>query len=238
MKVLAVEDDEVMLMVISGAIRALGHEVLTATDGIQAMEILKAGGIGVVVSDWKMPRMDGMALCREVRRSRDGYVYFILLSVAESTDENHRAALAAGVDDFLSKPFVKRELLARLHVAERILGFTHQVNRLESFLPICMHCRRVRDDKNYWQQIEGYINERTGTQFSHGVCPECYEVHIVPQLRALDEESPPSGHRGGTEGSNPPRSWRMRQSRWTAPSRRFSPGTRGRRHRLQCSTAV
>ncbi len=191
MKVLVVEDDEVSLRGIAAAIRALGHEVLTAGDGSEALTRVRCEKIGVIVSDWKMPVLDGLALCRSVRVESEDYIYFILLSATEASDENYTAALNAGVDDFLTKPLSKRELVGRLHVAERILKFTNQVHQLESFLPICSHCRRVRDDRNYWQKIESYINERTGTQFSHGVCPDCYETHLVPQLRRLGIEPPP-----------------------------------------------
>ena len=192
MKVLVVEDEEVSLIGTAGSIRALGHEVLPAINGAEALAIIQETKIGVVVSDWKMPVLDGLSLCRAIRANHADYIYFILLSIAQASDENHAAALSAGVDDFLTKPISKRELVARLHVAERILRFTTQVNQLESFLPICSHCRRVRDDQNYWKQIENYINERTGTQFSHGVCPDCYEAYLVPQLRRLGIEPPPA----------------------------------------------
>ena len=58
--------------------------------------------------------------------------------------------------------------------------YTTQVHRLEEMMPMCSYCKKIRDDKNYWQQIESYINERTGTEISHSVCPECYLslIHI------------------------------------------------------------
>ena len=58
-----------------------------------------------------------------------------------------------------------------------------------TFLPICAYCKKVRDDHEYWQQIESYLNERVGTRFSHGICPECYETHVMPAMerfRATD----------------------------------------------------
>jgi len=65
------------------------------------------------------------------------------------------------------------------------------VRQLESFLPICSYCKNVRDDKNYWQRIETFLHARTGTNFSHGVCPECYESQIRPMLTAEGMEAPP-----------------------------------------------
>jgi hypothetical protein len=103
------------------------------------------------------------------------------------------------VDDFLTKPLEFTELWTRLRVAERILGFTRQVKLLEEMLPICSYCKKVRDDRNYWQQIEGYISERTGFDFSHSVCPDCYQRVVIPELEqlkaAMSAVPPPSSER-------------------------------------------
>jgi Response regulator containing a CheY-like receiver domain and a GGDEF domain len=143
----------------------------------------------VIVSDWIMPGMDGLELCRHVRaRVKTEYVYFILLTSREADLENQRAAIEAGVDDFLVKPLDRQELWMRLRVAERILRYATQVQQLEAFLPICSYCKKVRDDQNYWQQIEGYINARTGSEFSHSVCPDCYARVVLPELEEIKRE--------------------------------------------------
>lgn len=190
MKVLAVEDDPVALAVLSRALRRLGHEVVTAPDGNAALELLKHDPVRVVVSDWMMPNMDGLEFCRRLRALvGSDYVYFILLSAKLPSEENQRAAIEAGVDDFLQKPLVNQEIWMRLRVAERILLFATQVRQLEQFLPICCYCKKIRDDRNYWQQIESYINARTGTDFSHSVCPDCYSNVVTPQLDQLRRET-------------------------------------------------
>jgi hypothetical protein len=61
----------------------------------------------------------------------------------------------------------------RLCVAERILEYSRQIRLLKELLPICMYCKKIRDDGNYWEQIESYIHAHTGSHFSHGICPEC-----------------------------------------------------------------
>jgi sigma-B regulation protein RsbU (phosphoserine phosphatase) len=185
MRILVAEDDPVGRLTLAASLKALGHEPVLAVDGIEALTAYAKEPFRIVVSDWRMPRLDGLELCQHIRRQRAAYVYFILITNAESSDENHDAALAAGVDDFLVKPVVPRELKMRIRVAERILGFTAQVRQLEDFLPICGYCKKVRDDKNYWQQIESYINARSGTRFSHGVCPDCYERVVAPELKKL-----------------------------------------------------
>ncbi len=189
MKILAVEDDPVASAVLVQTLRRLGHEVVVAVNGEQALRILTSDPVRVVVSDWVMPDVDGLELCRRVRaRLGEDYVYFILLTSQQPSEANQREAIEAGVDDFLQKPLVTQEIWMRLRVAERILRYATQVRQLEAFLPICGYCKKVRDDQNYWQQIEGYINARTGTDFSHSVCPDCYTQVIAPQLEQLSRE--------------------------------------------------
>jgi len=195
-KILAVEDDVVSRAVLRTALRRLKHDVIEAVDGEDAWVKLQAEPVRVVVSDWMMPRADGLDLCRRIRAQRGkDYTYFILLTSRDATEENQRAAADAGVDDFLTKPLDLPELWTRLRVAERILHYTTQVRQLEELLPICSYCKKIRDDQNYWQQMEGYINERTGSEFSHSVCPDCYTRVVIPELeqvKAAHAAKPPT----------------------------------------------
>ncbi len=186
MKILAVEDDLVSGAVLRQALRRLGHEVLEAKDGNAAWDLLQREAVRVVVSDWTMPGSDGLEFCRRIRaRTGTEYIYFILLTSHNATQENQTTAADAGVDDFLTKPLNLTELWTRLRVAARILSYTTQVRQLEEMLPICSYCKKIRDDQNYWQQLEGYISERTGSDFSHSVCPDCYQRVVVPELEQL-----------------------------------------------------
>jgi DNA-binding response OmpR family regulator len=190
MKVLAVEDDPVAQLLLESALKSLGHEVVLAADGEAAWAALSDHSLRVVVSDWRLPKLDGLDLCRRIRAERDDYVCVILLTQHLATGENLDEAFAAGVDEFLTKPVDARELRLRLHVATRILGFTSELRQLEHYLPICGYCKKVRDDQAYWQEIETYVTARAGTRFSHGICPECYERITVPQLKRLGIENP------------------------------------------------
>lgn len=190
MKVLAIEDQAVAALQLMTLLKSLGHEAEHAKDATDALIKLKQGGYRAVVCDWRMPGIDGLEFCRMVRGNGGDYVYFILISSTPVTRESRATALAAGVDDFLAKPIDPEALGMRLHVAERIIRLTGQVSRLESFLPICGYCKKIRDDQAYWQEIESYFSERQGTQFSHGICPTCYEREIVPQLKRLGIEKP------------------------------------------------
>jgi sigma-B regulation protein RsbU (phosphoserine phosphatase) len=191
LNILVVEDDILARKIICRSLNRLGHEVVEAADGEEAWTLFQAGGVRVVVSDWMMPRLDGLELCRRIRARLDSdYVYFVLLTGNSANDENQRIAAEAGVDDFLTKPLDQQEMWMRLRVAERILRYATQVSQLEAFLPICSYCKKIRDDKNYWQQIESYINQRTGTDFSHSVCPDCYQRVIMPELEKLRAARP------------------------------------------------
>ena len=115
----------------------------------------------------------------------DEYTYVILLTANAQTVENYYAAMEAGVDDFLEKPLDREKLWSRLRVAERILSYTKRIGRLESMLPICSYCKRIREAHAYWKQVEEYMTEHTGITFSHSICPECYEKVIKPQLKSM-----------------------------------------------------
>lgn len=189
MKILAVEDDLVARKILVQALHRLGHEVAEANDGGEALRTLETQPARVIVSDWLMPEMDGLELCRRIRSQvNTEYTYFILLTSRTADHANQREAIEAGVDDFLTKPLDLQELWMRLRVAERILRYATQVQQLEAFLPICSYCKKVRDDHNYWQQIEAYINQRTGSEFSHSICPDCYARIILPELQRMKAE--------------------------------------------------
>lgn len=191
MRILTVEDDPVARLVLHQALAKLGHDPVPAADGEGALEALAKEAVRVVVSDWTMPRLDGLELCRRVRaRAGADYVYFILLTGRTADLHNREQAADAGVDDFLTKPLDFTELWMRLRVAERILRYATQVRQLEAFLPICSYCKKVRDDQDYWQQIESYINARTGTDFSHSICPGCYTQVVLPQIEQLKAATP------------------------------------------------
>src|SRR5579863_4858994 len=190
MRVLAVEDDAASRAILCRSLERLGHEVIETKDGDEAWRAWLKEKPRVAVSDWQMPKLDGLRLCSRIRAQQgQEYLYFILLTGTGATGQNRRAAAEAGVDDFLTKPIDLSEMWMRLRVAERILAYTTQVHRLEEMMPMCSYCKKIRDDRNYWQQIESYINERTGTEISHSVCPDCYQRVVIPELNRLQREA-------------------------------------------------
>jgi putative two-component system response regulator len=122
MRVLVVDDDPVTTEIVVHDLRHYGYDVTAASNGLEAFELVRSGRFRLVVSDWQMPVMDGLELCREIRkRNSYGYVYFILLTSSAGV-ANVVHGLDAGADDFLTKPFQPEELLMRLRTGERILA--------------------------------------------------------------------------------------------------------------------
>jgi DNA-binding response OmpR family regulator len=192
MKILAAEDHAVARTLLCRALRQLGHEVVEAVDGARAWTLFQADPVRVVVSDWMMPQLDGLELCRRIRARPDAdYVYFILLTQLDANAENKHAAADAGVDDFLHKPLNADELWMRLRTAERIIEYATRVRQLERLLPICSYCKKIRSDQNYWQDIEAYLLQHSGSHFSHSVCPDCYQRIVIPQLLEAGIRPPP-----------------------------------------------
>ena len=185
MRILVAEDDAVCRTIIEKEIRRFGHEPVPAEDGNIAWGRYRMEHFQVVVTDWFMPGVDGLEFCRRIRADlRPRYTYVIVLT-AVTTREGYLEGMRAGADDFLVKPLDAAQLGARLMVAERVLALQTELRTLEGLLPICSYCKRIREGKDYWQQVEAYIAARTEARFSHSICPDCYQKHVVPELEAL-----------------------------------------------------
>lgn len=189
MRILLVEDDPVSLSFLKAFISKLGHEVHSAADGETAWRMYQSGEYQLIVSDWNMPGFSGLDLCAKIRAagSRE-YTYFILVTSLQG-QERLAEAMEAGVDDFLPKPVDMDTLTVRLQVAVRILAFHRQIGLLQQLLPICMYCKKIRDDKDFWVNVESYFKAHTGADFTHSLCPDCHREKIQPQFDALRAEN-------------------------------------------------
>ena len=179
-----------------------GYEVTATRDGKEAWEVLRdTKGPLIAILDWMMPAMDGTEICRRVRQIPHRVSPYIILLTARTTRQDIAVGLEAGANDYVAKPFDHGELRARLQAGVRMLELQialtervrqlenalARVKRLQGLLPICSYCKRVRNDHNYWQQVEAYITEHSEAAFSHGICPECYEKVVRPELERCPE---------------------------------------------------
>ena len=128
LRILAVDDDPTTLALLEKYLAAGGYEVLTASNGVEAMRYLLTSGASAVITDWVMPEMDGLELCRAIRTHEGiSFTYVIVVTAHETTEEQIVEAFEAGADNYLAKPLRRRELLARLHAGERIVKLQHEI---------------------------------------------------------------------------------------------------------------
>lgn len=179
MKVLIAEDDPVSRRILEKLLSNCGYNVVVCDDGLKAWATYETGDYRLIISDWMMPAIDGLDLVRRVREvKRTEYCYFILLT-AKTGKENFLAAMDAGIDDYLTKPLDKDEIIVRLRVAERILGLKRDIRMLRGTLPICAWCKRIRDDDRLWHSVEEYLSTHSAADFSHSICPVCESQHFA-----------------------------------------------------------
>ena len=197
MTVLVADDLDVNRKLLRTLLAVDGYEVIEASNGVEALKILQAAtGPMVGLIDWEMPQMEGIEVCRQTRElPSPPPLYLILLTVRDSK-QDIVAGLQGGANDYITKPFDKTELLARVGIGKQMVQLQQaltervaelkeallNVKQLGGLLPICSYCKKIRDDQNYWQQVEAYVGKHSEAKFSHSICPQCYEDIIKPQM--------------------------------------------------------
>jgi DNA-binding response OmpR family regulator len=178
MRILVAEDDPTARHALNGLLRALGHDVIAVADGEEALEHCSLDPVPVVITNWQMPHIDGLELCRRIRAARRRRYTYIIVVTAYEGRENFLTGMEAGADDFVTKPLDAAMLAARLRVAERVISLQAEVSHLKGLLPICMYCHKIRDGQDSWHPIDQYLAERTNSHLSHGICPDCFDVQV------------------------------------------------------------
>ncbi len=193
MRVLIAEDDITSRRLLEVSLSRSGYEVLAVGDGDEAWRMLQGDDPQrLVILDWMMPGKDGIDICRRLRsQPRESYIYVILVTT-KTKAEDIVAGLEAGADDYLTKPYDPHELRCRVKNGERILGLesalakkirelqeaSSHVKQLQGLLPICMYCKKIRDDSDTWHRLETYIEHNSDALFSHSLCEECRHEHF------------------------------------------------------------
>ena len=134
MNVLIADDDGITRLLLSSSLRKMGHTVREAETGAAAWEAWVEERQPLVISDWMMPGMDGLAFCRKIRGEQSADLTYVILLTARSGKENYLEAMTAGVDDFIVKPFDKEQFAAHIRVAGRILGLHEGVRAANDVL--------------------------------------------------------------------------------------------------------
>jgi phosphoserine phosphatase RsbU/P len=199
MRILIAEDDLTSRTALAGVLKKEGHQVELTVDGEEAWQMLqKPSSPTIVILDWMMPKMDGLEVARRVRTLQTDRKPYIIMLTTRGEKADIVAGLAAGANDYLSKPFDAGELRARVNVGCRMVEMQaelaskieelrqalEQIKTLRGIVPICSSCKKIRDDAGYWHQVEVYVHSHTEAEFSHGICPECMKKLYPDFLRS------------------------------------------------------
>lgn len=188
-RIVIAEDESLVAEMITGMLAELGHTVVGwAVDGVEAIKMTQQLQPTAVLMDIKMPDMDGL---EAARRIADSCPTPVVVLTAYETQEMIEQASAARVGAYLTKPpngqdmqraltiavarFTDMQELRRLN--DELQAALETVNTLSGLLPICSHCKKIRDGKDQWYPLEVYISQHSKAEFSHGVCPACVQAH-------------------------------------------------------------
>ena len=196
MRILIAEDDATSRIVLATVLTKDGYDVTATDDGGAAWEVLqKPEAPRLAILDLMMPGIDGLELVRRVRAIPSVAPPYLIIVSTKSEKSDVIAALDAGANDYLTKPFDPGELRARIEVGRRMIEMRVELNEkvkqlkqalaevrtLKGIVPICANCKNVRDDQGYWNRVESYLNARTEADFTHAVCPDCMK-RLYPQF--------------------------------------------------------
>ena len=205
MRILVAEDDRVSALVLRRTLERMGHSPELAPDGFEALALFEREPFPLVISDWMMPGMDGLALCERIRRTdKQTYTYLMLLT-ARAQREDKLLALQSGVDDFLTKPLDTAELAARLKVAERIMSWQSQLQEVnESLLASATaiaqqaaeldKMRRKAEFLASHDALTGVLSRRAWFAAAEGELPTAVAVFDVDHFKLINDRY---GHPAG-----------------------------------------
>lgn len=183
-RVMIVDDVPENLRVIIELLKDAYH-LIPLKSGKAALEKLNQDPLpDLLLLDIVMPEMDGYELCTRLKsdpRTREIPVIFIT-AVSEAMDD--AKAFELGAVDYVAKPFNPLTVKARVstHIKlyrtlKELQSALKDIRTLSGLIPICASCKKIRDDKGYWNQVEIYIEDRSDAQFSHGICPDCRDKY-------------------------------------------------------------
>jgi DNA-binding response OmpR family regulator len=202
MKILVAEDDAVTRRMLVVTLERLGWDVITAEDGNAAWHVFETlkgkDAPEIAVLDWMMPGIEGIEICRRLHTTPGFELVYIILVTSRGGKEDLSYGLAAGANDYVTKPFDPVELEARVRVGQRMVKLQRSlaarvteveaalahVQRLQGLLPICSYCKKVRNEANYWEQVESYFTTHSDLDFTHSICPQCTEK-MLREVEAL-----------------------------------------------------
>ena len=201
MRLLVVEDDPDLAMQVAGALRDEGYVVDIARDGEEGHFLGDTEPYDGIILDLGLPGLDGITILERWRSAHR--LTPVLILTARDRWRDKVAGFDAGADDYLAKPFHPAELRARFQSGARVVRLERdlrervveledalgKVKKLQGLIPICSWCKKIRDDQDYWHQVDAYVAKHADVQFSHGICPTCYEEVMKPQIEQAKSDN-------------------------------------------------
>lgn len=184
--ILIIDDDPNLRKTLADILCLKGYATVAAADGMAGLALLPDNPVSLALVDIGLPDISGVEVLQRIKADYPATEVIILTGKA-SLDSAIEAA-NRGAFSYLTKPCdieqlllsIRRAVEKRQAVEDRerlILELTAalaKVKQLEGIIPICSYCKKIRDDKESWQQLESYITKHSEALFSHGICPECY----------------------------------------------------------------
>ncbi|MFH2092633.1 MAG: response regulator [Pseudomonadota bacterium] len=202
--ILIVDDVGKNIQVLARILSSDKYAISYATNGQKALEMVRTQNYDLILLDIMMPDMDGFEVCRKIKQMPDKKDIPIIYLTALTQKEDIVKGLETGAVDYIIKPFNSTELKARVNthlelkkardhitiqnivlqernedlktVNKELSAALDKIKTLEGIIPICCVCKKIRDDKGYWEQIELYISKHSKAAFSHGICPDCMKI--------------------------------------------------------------
>lgn len=184
--VILVDDDQSILKSLGSYLEKNSFHVQAALSGEAALKLLQSttsSSFDLVITDAVMPGIKGLDLLKEIKKLNNETGVFILTGYGDMTMAIE--ALRLGADDFILKPFDAEQLICKMASFFEKRDLLRKIKIYEKVLPICMYCKKIRDDSGrdpgtgQWVQIEEYLRVKSGTDLSHGCCPECLEFQLA-----------------------------------------------------------
>jgi CheY-like chemotaxis protein len=199
--ILVVDDIPTNIQLLANILDTQGYQVCEANNGTQALELVEEVAPDLILLDIEMPGMDGYEVCHRLKAQPNTCEIPIIFLTARTNSDDIVKGFKAGAVDYVLKPFNTEELLARVHthvslkrsrdrehkLIEALRESLAHVKELKGLIPICANCKKVRNDEGYWQQVESYISVRSDATFSHGICPDCFEI-LYPEVAQMRRE--------------------------------------------------
>jgi len=181
--ILIVDDNLQNLNVLGSHLEKAEYEVAVSTNGKDALDYLKEELVDLILLDIMMPKMNGYEVCIKLKENEITKNIPVIFLTAMGDAEDIVKGFEAGGVDFITKPYHAAELLMRVSTHIELYKARNEIKALQGIIPICSHCKKIRDDEGFWSQVESYISKRTDTHFSHSVCPDCSEKYYGDILK-------------------------------------------------------